>query len=60
MRSRATVRSWARPTPPMRRGATIRKDFGELVEANSVHGSDGPETAAAEIAFFFGVVDIVG
>lgn len=39
---------------------TIRKDFGELVEANSVHGSDSPETAAAEIAFFFSVVDIVG
>lgn len=39
---------------------TIRKDFGESVEANSVHGSDGPETAAAEIAFFFSVVDIVG
>jgi len=39
---------------------TIRKDFGESVEANSVHGSDSPETAAAEIAFFFSVVDIVG
>ncbi|HLF58632.1 MAG TPA: nucleoside-diphosphate kinase [Alphaproteobacteria bacterium] len=39
---------------------TIRKDFGESVEANSVHGSDGPETAAAEIAFFFGAIDIVG
>lgn len=39
---------------------TIRKDFGESVEANSVHGSDGPETAATEIAFFFSGVDIVG
>jgi nucleoside-diphosphate kinase len=39
---------------------TIRKDFGESVEANSVHGSDATETAAAEIAFFFGDVDIVG
>jgi len=39
---------------------TIRKDFGESVEANSVHGSDSPETAAAEIAFFFSAVDIVG
>ena len=39
---------------------TIRKDFGESVEANSVHGSDSPETAAAEISFFFAETDIVG
>jgi nucleoside-diphosphate kinase len=32
---------------------TIRKDWGRDVEQNAVHGSDGPETAAAEIAFFF-------
>jgi nucleoside-diphosphate kinase len=32
---------------------TIRKDCGKDVEANAVHGSDSPETAAAEIAFFF-------
>lgn len=39
---------------------TIRKDFGESVEANSVHGSDAPETAANEIAFFFSDIEIVG
>ena len=39
---------------------TIRKDFGESVEANSVHGSDSPETAAAEIAYFFSAMDITG
>ncbi len=39
---------------------TIRADFGESVEANSTHGSDAPETAAAEIAFFFSDIDIVG
>ena len=32
---------------------TIRKDCGKDVERNAVHGSDGPETAASEIAFFF-------
>ena len=32
---------------------TIRKDLGKDVEQNAVHGSDGPETAASEIAFFF-------
>ena len=32
---------------------TIRKDFAESIEANSVHGSDSPETAKTEIAFFF-------
>jgi nucleoside-diphosphate kinase len=39
---------------------TIRKDFGESVEANSAHGSDAPETAAQEIAFFFSGIEIVG
>jgi nucleoside-diphosphate kinase len=39
---------------------TIRKDFAESIEANSVHGSDAPGTAEAEIAFFFAGVDIVG
>ena len=39
---------------------TIRYDFGESVEANSVHGSDAPETASNEIAFFFAGADIVG
>ena len=32
---------------------TIRADFAENIEANAVHGSDGPETAKTEIAFFF-------
>jgi nucleoside-diphosphate kinase len=32
---------------------TIRKDCGKDVEQNAVHGSDGPDTAASEIAFFF-------
>lgn len=32
---------------------TIRADFAETVDENAVHGSDGPETAQAEIAFFF-------
>lgn len=39
---------------------TIRARFGESIEANAAHGSDSPETAAAEIAFFFSGVDIVG
>ncbi|MBT3399144.1 MAG: nucleoside-diphosphate kinase [Rhodospirillaceae bacterium] len=39
---------------------TIRKEFAESIEANSVHGSDAPETAAEEIAFFFKENEIVG
>ena len=39
---------------------TIRRDFGESIEANSVHGSDSPENAATEIAFFFSQIEIVG
>ena len=33
---------------------TIRADFAQSIDANAVHGSDAPETAAVEIAFFFG------
>jgi nucleoside-diphosphate kinase len=32
---------------------TIRKDFADSIDENSVHGSDAPETAAEEIKFFF-------
>ena len=39
---------------------TIRKEFAESIEANSVHGSDAPETAAEEIAFFFKDEEVVG
>ena len=39
---------------------TIRKDFAESIEANSVHGSDAAETAANEIKFFFSDLEIVG
>ena len=39
---------------------TIRKDYGESIEANSVHGSDSPETAATEISYFFSGLEIVG
>ncbi len=38
---------------------TIRKEFAESIEANSVHGSDALETAAAETPFFFSDLDIV-
>jgi nucleoside-diphosphate kinase len=46
--------------PAQAASGTIRKDFAESIEANSVHGSDSPGTAAVEIAFFFAGVDIVG
>jgi nucleoside-diphosphate kinase len=39
---------------------TIRKEFAESIEANSVHGSDSPENAKNEIAFFFSETEIVG
>jgi nucleoside-diphosphate kinase len=39
---------------------TIRKDFAENIEANSVHGSDSAENATIEIAFFFSGIEIVG
>jgi nucleoside-diphosphate kinase len=39
---------------------TIRAQFAENIEANSVHGSDSAENAATEIAFFFAGIEIVG
>ena len=39
---------------------TIRREFGESIEANSVHGSDSTENAAIEIAYFFKPEEIVG
>ena len=39
---------------------TIRRDFGESVEANSVHGSDSKENAVIEISYFFSQTEIVG
>jgi nucleoside-diphosphate kinase len=48
-------------TDPAKASAnTIRKDFAESIEANSVHGSDSPENAKTEIAFFFKPDEIVG
>ncbi|MDE2184010.1 MAG: nucleoside-diphosphate kinase [Alphaproteobacteria bacterium] len=48
-------------TDPSKAAAgTIRKDFAESIEANSVHGSDAPETALNEVKFFFSELDIVG
>jgi nucleoside-diphosphate kinase len=38
---------------------TIRADFARDIEANIVHGSDGPDTARTEIAFFFSALEIV-
>jgi nucleoside-diphosphate kinase len=38
---------------------TIRADFAESIDANAVHGSDSPESAAREIAFFFTASEII-
>jgi len=38
--------------------ATLRKEFASSIEANAVHGSDGPETAAFEISYFFSSIEI--
>ena len=44
--------------PAQAEEGTIRKDFAEDIEANSVHGSDAPETAAEEISYFFSRLEI--
>jgi nucleoside-diphosphate kinase len=52
-----TIRKWRDlmgATDPAKAAAgTIRKDFAASIEANAVHGSDAPETAAFEIPYFF-------
>ena len=46
-------------TDPAKAAAgTIRKDFAASIEANAVHGSDAPETAAVEISYFFSALEI--
>jgi nucleoside-diphosphate kinase len=37
---------------------TLRKDFGQSIERNATHGSDGPDTAASEIGYFFAGMDL--
>ena len=39
---------------------TIRREFGSSIERNATHGSDGPETAAFELGYFFPGIDFVG
>ena len=46
-------------TDPAKAAAgTIRKDFAASIEANAVHGSDAPQTAAFEIPYFFSSLDL--
>src|ERR1044072_9428239 len=48
------------PTDPAKADAgTIRKEFASNIERNAIHGSDGAETAAFEIAYFFNQLEIV-
>jgi nucleoside-diphosphate kinase len=46
--------------PKMAAKGTIRADLGESIEANCVHGSDAPDTAAFEIGFMFAGIEITG
>ena len=46
--------------PANAEAGTIRKEFAESIEANSVHGSDSAASAAREISFFFAEIEIVG
>jgi nucleoside-diphosphate kinase len=46
--------------PAKAEAGTIRKDFGTDIERNAVHGSDAPETARVEIAYFFNASEIQG
>jgi nucleoside-diphosphate kinase len=45
--------------PANAKPGTIRKDFAESIEMNTVHGSDAPETAQEEIAFFFPATELI-
>jgi nucleoside-diphosphate kinase len=57
----ARVRALMGATNPAQAApGTIRKDFAESIEANAVHGSDSPESAAFEIPYFFPGVELRG
>jgi nucleoside-diphosphate kinase len=44
--------------PAQAAAGTIRKDFAASIEANAIHGSDGPDTAAFEMGYFFAGLDL--
>ena len=46
------------PDPKKAENGTIRSDFADSIDANAVHGSDAPEAAAIEIAYFFPALNI--
>jgi nucleoside-diphosphate kinase len=55
----ARLREIMGATDPSKAAAgTIRKDFAASIEANAIHGSDGPDTASFEIAYFFKGMDL--
>lgn len=57
----AGLRELMGPTDPAKATqGTIRKHFGTNIERNAVHGSDGPETAEAELRYFFSTADLAG
>ena len=57
----AQLRTLMGATDPVKAEAgTIRKDFATSIEANAVHGSDAPETARVEIAYFFPAIQLRG
>ena len=57
------IRKWRTlmgATDPARADAgTLRKEFAQSIERNATHGSDAPETAAGEIAYFFAGLDLI-
>ena len=59
---KGALRGWqyALRNPAEAADGTVRKDFAESLEANSVHGSDSPDNAQIEIRFFFSDIEIVG
>ncbi len=44
--------------PKKAASGTIRADFADSIDANAVHGSDSPQTAATEVAYFFPALDV--
>ena len=56
----ARLREIMGATDPAKAAAgTIRKDFAASIEANAIHGSDAPETAAFEVSYFFPGIELV-
>jgi nucleoside-diphosphate kinase len=64
LEARGAIKKWrdlmGATDPAQAASGTIRREFGQSIEQNATHGSDGPETAMFEIGYFFSGIELTG